>query len=112
LPSERSGQMVADVLGQPISEGTLEAAIDLCAAELAETATGIKPGLARAEVAHCDETGRYVTGKRQWLHAAATAPLPPDACHDHRGATATQASGILPACGGRARHDGCSASWQ
>src|SRR5713101_3519099 len=41
LPSERRCQLVADVFGQPVSEGTLEAAIVLCAAELAETDTCI-----------------------------------------------------------------------
>src|SRR5713226_9645512 len=90
LPSERSCQIVADVLGQPVSEGTLEAAINLCAADLTETETCIKQGLARAEVAHFDETGLYVTGQRKWLHSASTLQLTHYACHDHRGATATQ----------------------
>src|SRR5712691_884144 len=44
LPSERSCQSVADVFGQPVSEGTVEAAIDRCAAELAQTETCIKQG--------------------------------------------------------------------
>src|SRR3989442_15889272 len=83
-----------------------EAAIDLCAADLTETETCIKQGLARAEVAHFDETGLYVTGQRKWLHSASTLQLTHYACHDHRGATATQAIGILPVFGGRAIHDG------
>ena len=112
LPSERSGQIVADVFGQPVSAGTLEAAIDLCAAALAETETCIKQGLARAEVAHFDETGMYVEGKRMWLHSASTPQLTHYACHDQRGATATKAIGILPAFGGRAIHDGFSSYWQ
>jgi len=112
LPSERSCQIVADVFGPPVSEGTLEAAIDLCTADLTETETCIKQGLARAEVAHFDETGLYVTGQRKWLHSASTLQLTHYACHDHRGATATQAIGILPVFGGRAIHDGFSAYWQ
>ena len=111
LPSERSGPMVGDVCGQPVSEGTLEAAITLCAADLAETDTCITQGLARAEVAHFDETGMSVEGKRLWLHSASTPPLTHAACHDQRGATATKAIGILPTFRGRAIHDGFSSSW-
>jgi transposase len=112
LPSERSCQIIADVFGQPVSEGTLKAAIDLCAAALAETETCIKQGLARAAVAHFDETGMYVEGKRMWLHSASTPQLTHYACHDQRGAIATKAIGILPAFGGRAIHDGFSSYWQ
>jgi transposase len=112
LPSERSCQIVTDLFGQPVSEGTLESAIALCAAELAETETCIKQGLARAAVAHFDETGMYVDGKRMWLHSASTPQLTHYACHAQRGATATKAIGILPAFGGRAMHDGFSSYWQ
>ena len=112
LPSERSCQIVADLFGQPVSEGTLEAAIGICATELEETETCIKEGLARAEVVNFDETGLYVEGKRKWLHSASTLQLTHYGCHDHRGATATRAIGILPAFGGRAIHDGFSAYWQ
>jgi len=111
LPSARSCEIVADLLGQPISEGLLEAAVNGCAAALVETETSIKQGLARAEVVHFDETGMYVQGKRIWLHSASTPQLTHYACHAHRGATATQAIGMLPAFGGRALHDGFSAYW-
>ena len=111
VPSARRCQIVADWCGQPVSEGTLEAAIDLGATELVETETCIKQGLARAEVAHFAETGLSVEGQRKWLHSASTVPLTHSAGHDHRGSTATQALGILPAFEGRARHDGFSAYW-
>jgi len=112
VPAERSGQIVTDLLGPPVSEGTLAAAIDLCAADLAETAPCLKQGLARAEVAHIDETGMSVEGKRMWRPSASTPQLTHYACHDHRGATATKAIGSLPAFGGRALHDGFSSYWQ
>jgi transposase len=111
VPSARSCQIVADLFGQPVAEGTLNAAITLCATELVETESGIKQGLARAEVAHFDETGLYVEGKRKWRHSASTKQLTHYACHDRRGSTATQAIGILPAFEGRALHDGFSAYW-
>jgi transposase len=106
LPSERSCQIVAEVFGRPGAEGTLEAAINRCAAEWAETETCITQGLACAEVAHFDETGMSVEGKRMWLHSASTPQLTHYACHDQRGATATKGLGLLPAFGGRAIHDG------
>jgi transposase len=112
LPSARSCQIVADLFGQPLSEGTLEAAVNRCTAGLAATETRIKQSLARAEVVNFDETGMYVKGKRQWLHSASTPQLTHYACHDKRGATATREIGILPHFGGRAIHDGFSAYWQ
>lgn len=111
LPSARSCQLVSDLFGQPIAEGTLQAAITQCAAGLGETETRIKQGLARAEVAHFDETGLYVAGKRHWLHSASTAQLTHYACHERRGSAATQEIGILPTFTGRAVHDGLSAYW-
>jgi transposase len=62
-------------------------------------------------VANFDETGMYVSGKRQWLHSASTPQLTHYACHEKRGATATQEIGILPAFGGRVIHDGLSTYW-
>jgi transposase/uncharacterized coiled-coil protein SlyX len=112
LPSARSCEILADVFGQPVSEGLLEAAITGCATALAATETALKQGLARAAVVNFDETGMAVEGKRRWLHSASTPQLTHYACHDHRGATATQAIGILPAFGGRAIHDGFSSYWQ
>src|SRR5574341_931470 len=112
LPSARSCEIVAELFAQPVSEGLLEAAVTRCTTALAAPETSIKQGLARAEVVHFDETGMSVEGKRMWLHSASTPQLTHDACHDHRGATATQASGIWPAFGGRALHDGFSAYWR
>jgi transposase len=112
LPSARSCEIVADLFGQPVSEGLLEAAVNGCTTALAETETSIKQGLTRAEVVNFDETGMDVEGKRMWLHSASTPQLTHYACHDQRGVTATQAIGILPAFGGRAIHDGFSSYWQ
>src|SRR2546427_8316414 len=50
LPAERSCQIFAGVFGQPVSEGTLEAAIVLGAAGLAETDPRLTPGPARCGV--------------------------------------------------------------
>lgn len=72
VPYERTCQIVADLFGQPVSEGTLQAAVDFCAEQLGGIETQIKHGISRASVAHYDETGMYVEGKRGWLHTAST----------------------------------------
>src|SRR5215210_5533097 len=54
LPSERSCQIFADWFGQPVSEGTLAAAVNFCAQELAKTEACIKQGVIDSEVAHVD----------------------------------------------------------
>ena len=112
VPSERSCQIVADLCGQPVSEGTLQAALAGWAAALLETATHSKQGLSQADVAHCDETGMYVAAKRGWRHSASPPQLTPDAYHAKRGSQATRALGVLPSLQRRAIHDGFSAYWQ
>jgi hypothetical protein len=80
---------VADLCGQPIAAGLLEAAVHGGTAVLGETDTAIKQGLARAAGVHFDETGMDVAGKRRWRHSASTPQWTHDACHAQRGATAT-----------------------
>jgi transposase len=87
---------------QPVSERTLAVAVNFCAQELAETEACIKQGVIDSEVAHFDETGMDVEGKRGWLHTASTPQLTHYAYHPKRGSTATEAIGILPEFGGRA----------
>jgi transposase len=112
VPSERSCQIFADLFGQGVSEGTLAAAVNACAEALAETETRLKQGISGAPVAHFDETGMKVEGKRGWLHTASTPQLTHYAYHPKRGSMATEDIGILPEFGGRAIHDAFSAYWQ
>jgi transposase len=108
LPSERSCQIFTEWFGQPVSEGTLQAAVNFCAAQLVETETRLRQGISCAQLAHFDETGIYVEDKRGWLHLGATPQLTHYAYHAKRGATATREIGILPKFGGRAMHDALS----
>jgi len=105
LPWQRTSEMLGDFVGQPISEGTLAAAINTCAAGLAEPEKGIKQEISHAPVAHFDESGLYVAGARNWLHVAGAAQLTHYAAHPKRGAEATKEIGILPKFNGRAIHD-------
>jgi len=112
LPEERTCRVLAEVFGRPISEATLERAVETCYAELAEVEAAIKRGITEAEVAHFDETGARLGGKRFWLHVASTARLTFYATHPKRGREAMDALGVLPAFRGRAVHDGLTSYGQ
>ncbi len=109
LPWQRACELLGDLVHQPIAEGTLHAALQSCAAGLAEVDAALKDALTQAAVGHFDETGLYVAGHRHWLHVASTAHLTHYAVHRQRGAAATAAIGILPQFHGRALHDGFAA---
>jgi transposase len=106
LPWGRTCEVLADLLGVELSEGTLARLLERCAANLSGVEQAIKQALVSAEVLHLDETGLYVTGRRYWLHVASTAQLTHYAVHKQRGKDATDAIGILPRFAGTSVHDG------
>jgi transposase len=106
LPYRRTRELLEDLLGQPLAEGTLAAALAAAAQQLAAPCEAIRQGIQQADVGHFDETGFYVAGKRLWLHVAATRRLTYYAHHDKRGSAASDEIGILPPFTGIAVHDG------
>lgn len=109
IPAERTAEILTDLFGAAPCVASIETAVQRGAARLAETETAIKDAVAASAVAHFDETGFYVQGKRLWLHVASTPTLTFYAWHPNRGKAATDAIGILPAFTGRAVHDAWSA---
>jgi transposase len=105
LPWERTCEMLGDLFGQPLAEGTLSSAINECADSLEKSEEEIKQAITLAPVANFDETGLYGAGGREWLHVASTPLLTHYGPHAQRGTKATNAIGILPAFTGRAIHD-------
>lgn len=75
LPLARTCEVMEDLLGVCLSEGTLCELITRCAQSLVEVEQQIKDALMQAEVLHQDETGMYVAGKRQWVHVTCTPRL-------------------------------------
>jgi len=75
LPDERTMALVEDLVGQPVSQGTLLTGTQTCAAQLAETEAQVKHRLQQAPVVHVDETGLYENGRRLWLHSASPPPI-------------------------------------
>ena len=105
LPYERACELLADLLGCPLSEGTLANIISQCD-DLTETPIAqIKEMIEQASVAHFDETGSRVEAKLWWLHSASTENATYYGIHRKRGSEAIDDIGILPDFTGRAIHD-------
>ncbi len=111
LPYERACEVMQDLLGSPMSVGTLQALVQRCAQHLEPVEQQIKAALSRADVLHQDETGLYVAGQRYWMHVSATEHLTHYAVHPKRGKEALDAIGILKDFQGISVHDGLQSYW-
>jgi transposase len=105
LPLARAGEVMADLLGVQISEGTLCNLIQRCAGHLKDVEQQIKAALIGAPVIHQDETGLAVLGKHYWEHVTSTATLTHYHVDTSRGQAALEAIGILPQFKGISIHD-------
>jgi transposase len=112
LPYERACEVMQDLLGPTMSEGTLQTLVQRCAERLCPVEQQIKAALSQAEVLHQDETGLYVAGKRHWMHVSATEQLTHYAVHAKRGHEALDAIGILRDFHGVSVHDGWQSYWR
>jgi transposase len=106
VPLARACEVMEDLLGVSMSEGTLCELISRCASRLADVEQHIKEALIQAEVIHQDETGLHVAGKRHWVHVTCTSTLTHYQVHPNRGQAALEAIGILPKFTGISIHDG------
>ncbi|MEA2100998.1 MAG: IS66 family transposase [Thermodesulfobacteriota bacterium] len=105
LPYNRVQEYFADQLNIPISEGSIfnfnKEAFD----SLSDVERRVQDQLKIARLAHADETGINVGGKRHWLHCMSndlwTCYFP----HAKRGTDAMNALGILPHYKGILCHD-------
>jgi transposase len=106
LPSERTCELLREVLGVAVSEGTLYTTRAQCFQQLEPITREIQAAIIASEVVHVDETGMRVNGKLWWLHVACTSGLTYYFVHQNRGAVAIDEMGILPEFEGKAIHDG------
>jgi transposase len=111
IPYERSQQFLADLFGLNLSPGTLQNIIKKAAQRLKPFLTNIKTALTNSAVAHFDESGIYIQGKRFWFHTVGTNTMTAYYPHRKRGKDATESMGILPGFQGTAVHDHWSAYW-
>jgi transposase len=110
---ERVAEIMADLYGQNVSEGTIVAAGQYSARQVSPVNALVKQYLTeQAEVTQHDETGVRVAGKLQWLHSSSTADLTHYAVHPKRGSDALREIGILPKRRGKVVHDDYSSYFQ
>ena len=111
LPTERICELIYDLTGHALSEGTLYSLNTTIADALAPFGERVRDLLAAAPVLHCDESGVRVQGKLHWVHVASTAFLTSYTVHANRGQLAMDAAGILPRFAGVAIHDSWGPYW-
>ena len=111
LPWERIKQMLGDLFGCSLSEGTLQSALQQAGQTLDAVTNLIKNGVKQSEVVNFDESGVRIDGKLNWLHVACTESLTYYETHVKRGPAAFDAIGILRGFSGKAVHDGYPPYW-
>lgn len=105
LPYERTSEVFVDLFGHKLSQATLVNANSAASEILESVEDEIKRQIINSSVAHFDETGIRVNGKRVWLHVASNENLTGYGVHDKRGCEAINDIGILPDFRGTAVHD-------
>jgi transposase len=105
LPFKRCAELIRTLFGGTLCEGTLANMVIKMSGSLDTSLAAILDMLAGAKVAHFDETGASVKGKRHWVHVASTEKSTLYTMHEKRGAVAMDAMGVMPKFTGRAIHD-------
>ncbi len=105
LPFKRCAELIRELFGGTLCEGTLAKMISKVGDSLEAPLAAIREMLIGSGVAHFDETGVSVRGKRHWLHVASTSKVTLYTIHSKRGTKAMDAMGVLPYFKGRAIHD-------
>lgn len=105
LSKHRTARALSDLLGIPLSSGTVAAMTARAAGGLDEFLGTVTEKIAAAQVAHFDETGLRVEGKLRWVHSASTPAFSLITVHDKRGRAGIDAAGVLPGFTGIAVHD-------
>jgi transposase len=106
LPSQRVCELLSEVFGVSVSEGTLYNVRARCFEALGPSEIALKAALKAAPLLHLDETGLRVKQQLQWLHVASSAQLTLYFVHAKRGQLALDEFAILPGFKGNGVHDG------
>jgi len=102
VPMARTCEVLDEVCGCPLSQGTRLGWVQEASQRLAATVEKIADWLSVARVQHGDATGVRIGGKLHWLHVNCTDWLTHLAWHQKRGRKAMDDIGIWPRFGGRA----------
>lgn len=96
LPLARTAQLLADLAGARVSQGSLQSWYMDAAAGLDGFDDVLRQRLVAADVLGVDETGIRVDGRLAWVHAARTDLLTRYTVSKRRGAEAMTEAGVLP----------------
>ncbi len=105
VPMARTCEVLDEVCGCHLSQGTLLRWVQEASERLVATVEQIANWLSMGRLQHGDETGVRVGGKLHWLHVNCTNWLTHFAWHRKRGRQAMHEIGIWPRFRGRAMHD-------
>lgn len=105
VPYNRIHDHFADQLNIPVSEGSIFNFNYQAFQLLADFEAWVKDNLASSDLAHADETGINIGGKRHWLHCVSNGYLTFYYPHKKRGTDAMNDMGILPRFQGILCHD-------
>ena len=112
IPYQRLSETFAELLGCPLSPGTLANFVKRGGKNAAAAMEPVRDALVRAPVAHADETGCTLHGKRHWLHVFSTDSLSCDHIDAKRSGEAMECMGLLPLFRGGLVHDFLSAYYR
>ena len=105
IPYQRLSEIFAELLGCPLSPGTLANFVKRGGKHAAAAMVPVRDALVNAPVAHADETGCTLHGKRHWLHVFSTSSLSCYHIDAKRGGEAMERMGLLPWFHGALVHD-------
>ena len=105
LPLQRSTELMKDLFGVKISQGTIVNSNNEANEELAEPEERTKWEIIQSDIGQFDESGMRVGGTNYWLHTASTKTSTVYMIHQKRGKEAMDEMGILPQFRGTAIHD-------
>jgi transposase len=105
LPVARTCEVLSEICGCHLSEGTLLRWVDLVGERLGPIVERIAALVTASRLQHGDETGIRVYGMLHWLHVNCTRWLTHLAWHASRGREAMDEIGIWPRFAGRGMRD-------
>jgi len=113
IPVEHTAEMISDLYGQPLGDGTVvQASVEL-AAQVTPVNEAVKAHLVQtADAVHLDESGLRVEGSLHWVLVASTATLTHLDVSAHRGTKAHEEIDILPKRTGPVVHDDYASYFQ
>ena len=102
---DKTHKILRDLLGVPISAGTIKNIQRQLALKTGTTIREIKRNLLLGPTLNADETGGRIAGKTRWFHVASNSKYTLLTAHAKRGREGSAAGGILPEYEGILVHD-------